>query len=313
MNEKTEANKQGCILFDLFPDSPLAAQLAEKAGLPMGLIELTQFPDMESYIRIDSDVKDKTIIVIARLDHPNNRFLPLMFVLDTLKELGAKKIILIAPYIPYMRQDKRYKAGEAFTSKQFANFFHGRFDTLLTIDPHLHHIHKLNELYEAECIVLHATSLISNWIKENLKSTVIIGPYKQSESWISLIAKETESPFYIMKKHRESDEKVTVSIPEIEDKTLLPVFIDDIISKAVALTEGMNELSSRGFKDPVCIGVHGIFDKDVYNRLTKAGAQQIITSNTVPNFTNKIDVTDLLLQGLKQLNLAQEPSPQQES
>lgn len=292
---------KNCILFDLFHDSPLTSQLAEKSGLKTGLLELSYFADMEAYVRIDTKVKDKTVIVIARLDHPNDRFLPLMFVLDTLKDMGAKKIILVSPYIPYMRQDTKFKAGEALTYKIFSGFFKGKMNTLVTIDPHLQRFHKLNELYKNKCIVIHAAPLISDWINENLKNTVIIGPDQGSKSWIEKIAKKTESPFYIMKKYRKKDGSVRVTIPKIKDTKRLPVFIDDIISKGDALSAGMNEMLTRGFKDPVCIGVHGIFDKDVYNKLTKSGAQQIVTTNTVPNFTSKIDVTDLLLQGLLEL------------
>lgn len=292
-----------CILINLFHDSPLGSHIAERTQLPTGFIEITNFADMETYVRIDSDVKNKIVVIIARLDHPNDRFLPLMFVLDTLHDMGARKIILVAPYIPYLRQDKKFKSGEAVTSKQFAQFFDGRIDKLITIDPHLHRFHQLNELYHAECTVLHAAHLISNWINDNLSESVIIGPDKDSKPWISQIAKETDSPFYIMKKVRKDDDTVSVTIPEIKENKRLPVFIDDIISKGIALCAGMHELASRGFKDPVCIGIHGIFDKELYNKLTKAGAQQIVTSNSVPNFTNKIDVTDLIISGLVELGL----------
>ncbi|MDR3476792.1 MAG: ribose-phosphate pyrophosphokinase-like domain-containing protein [Gammaproteobacteria bacterium] len=89
---------------------------------------------------MESDVKDKTILLICSLDHPNNKIFPLMFMAKILKELGAKKICLVSPYLPYMRQDKQFKSGETVTSALFAQLLSSFIDHLITIDPHLHQI-----------------------------------------------------------------------------------------------------------------------------------------------------------------------------
>lgn len=65
----------------------------------------------------------------------------------TLKELGANKICLVAPYLAYMRQDKRFHSGEAITSTIFAQLLSSCLDGMITIDPHLHRIHQLSEIY----------------------------------------------------------------------------------------------------------------------------------------------------------------------
>ena len=70
-----------------------------------------------------------------------------MFTAQTLKELGAKKIILISTPLRYMRQDKRFKPGEAMTSQLFAKFLSNWVDYLITIDPHLHRVHHLSIIY----------------------------------------------------------------------------------------------------------------------------------------------------------------------
>jgi len=114
------------IIISLPDNSQLAKKLATQLNIEMGSIEVRNFPDGESYVRIDSDVRKKTVILICELDHPNNKILSLMFTAQTIKELGAKKICLISPYLPYMRQDKRFKAGEAITSALFANYLSNR-------------------------------------------------------------------------------------------------------------------------------------------------------------------------------------------
>jgi len=116
--------------------------LSKRLDGKLGLYNKREFPDGESYLCIESDVKEHHCIVVADLSHPNNKFLPLMFLLDTLKELGAKSVGLVAPYLSYMRQDRRFIDGEAITSKLFAKSLSHHIDYLVTVDPHLQNFPK---------------------------------------------------------------------------------------------------------------------------------------------------------------------------
>lgn len=288
------------IIFSLFDPLSLSSVLSEKLRIPMGSAEVRNFPDGETYIHIHSDVQNKTVILVSELDHPNHKILSLMFMAQTLKELGAKKICLISPYLPYMRQDKRFKPGEAITSVLFAKFISGWLDCLITIDPHLHRIHHLSEIYTVPAIAtLHATKKIAAWISENVISPFIIGPDEESQQWVAAVAKIVDAPYIIIKKTREGDRKITISIPEINDTKRTPVLVDDIISTGTSMLVTIQQLLSKGFTKPICIGVHALFKSDVYENLLHAGAQRIITCNTVQHPSNLIDITDLLLEGIK--------------
>lgn len=126
------------IIFSLFGCEKLADIIIKKSGFLAGKITAHQFPDEESLIKLETDVNDRTVIFLANLNRPNGKILPLLFAAETARELGASKVVLIAPYLPYMRQDKIFKAGEGITSKYFAKLLSGYFDGLITIDPHLH-------------------------------------------------------------------------------------------------------------------------------------------------------------------------------
>lgn len=100
----------------------------------------------------------ETVITVSTLDQPNSKILPLIFMAGTLKELGVNKIYLIAPYLAYMRQYKRFHSGEAITSTIFAQLLSSYFDGMITIAPHLHRIHQLSEIYNMPLLLtLHAT------------------------------------------------------------------------------------------------------------------------------------------------------------
>lgn len=290
---------KNCILFALSGSEKLTAKLADISGIEIGSLETRHFPDGESYIRINSDVKNKIVILIYGLEYPDDKILSLLFIAKTVRELGSKKICLISPYLPYMRQDKRFKSGEAVSSILFAGLISECINHLITVDPHLHRIKNLSDIYSIDSVsVLHSTKNIADWISNNIDSPYIIGPDEESEQWIGEVARFLSAPYTIIKKTRHGDREVSISMPGIDVKniTLTPILIDDIISTGTSMVTAIQELLSRGFKTPVCISVHALFDDETYQKLLKAGAKQIVSCNTIPHKTNQIDITNLIIE-----------------
>ena len=124
-----------------------AADLAAALGFDLGHIETRQFPDGETYLRFITNPEGRSIALFCTLDHPNDKMLSLIFAAATARELGASKVGLISPYLAYMRQDRRFKPGEAVTSRQTAQLLSNAFDWLVTVDPHLHRYGSLSEIY----------------------------------------------------------------------------------------------------------------------------------------------------------------------
>lgn len=293
---------KNAILFALPGNETLAASLAAKLNIASGVLTIREFPDSESYVRIDSDVRDKNPILVCGLDHPNNKILTLMFAAQTMKEFGANKICLISPYLPYMRQDKRFKSGEAVSAVLFARYLSGWIDHLITIDPHLHRIKRLADLYTIESsIALHAITKMADWIKKNVLSPIIVGPDEESEQWVAEVARLASAPYIVSKKTRYGDRDVSVDLPVISDHANTPVLVDDIISTGMSMAATILQLRSRGFSEPVCVGVHALFTDDVYQHLINAGAKKIVTCNTILHPTNQIDITDIIVAAIKQM------------
>lgn len=281
------------ILFSLLDSNKmLTEKISENCNFEIGSLALHQFPDEETYIKINSDIKDRKIILFASLDHPNKKTLPLVFISQTMRELGAKEIGLISPYLAYMRQDKKFNPGEGITSKYFAALLSEYFDWLLTIDPHLHRRKSLDEIYTIPTTVLHATTPIVSWIKNNIKNPLIIGPDKESEQWVSDIAKKLNAPFLVLEKLRNGDRSVEISFPSIEQyQDCIPVLVDDIISTAKTMIETILHLKKMKAKPPICIGVHGIFAGNAYQDLLNAGVAKVITCNSIEHESNGIDLS----------------------
>jgi ribose-phosphate pyrophosphokinase len=290
------------IVIPLPGNEPIAASLADALGAAEGSVEIRHFPDEEAYVRFASEVGNEDVALVCSLDRPDGKILPLLFAAETAREFGAARVGLIAPYLSYMRQDRRFKRGEAVTSRCFARLLSGAFDWLATVDPHLHRLGSLSEVYTVPARAVHAAPLIGAWIRETVTDPVLVGPDCESEQWVAAVARAAGAPHLVLGKVRRGDREVEVSVPDIErwrDRT--PVLVDDIISTGRTMIETVGQLKRLEMRAAVCIAIHGIFAGDAYRALKAEGAAAVVTTNTVPHESNRIDVTEMLAEAVHSL------------
>tara|TARA_R110002049_G_scaffold125135_2_gene280768 strand:- start:5169 stop:6062 length:894 start_codon:yes stop_codon:yes gene_type:complete len=290
------------IIFSLPGNQELTELLAKKMKAEIGECTIRKFPDGESYTRILSDVKGKCVVMVCTLHKPDEKLLPLYFLSHTAKSLGAMCTCLVAPYLAYMRQDKVFHEGEGVTSTFFGKLISGFADSITTIDPHLHRISSLGEVYDIPNRVIHASNEIAKYINQNIHNPVLIGPDAESEQWVSDVAKKAGAPFIVLKKVRHGDRDVEVSVPDIDKyKESTPVLVDDIISTARTMIETTDHLKNAGMKPPICMGIHAVFSGNAYQDLWDADVKDIITCNTIPHQSNGIDLSDIIAKEVTEL------------
>jgi ribose-phosphate pyrophosphokinase len=193
-----------------------------------------------------------------------------------------------------MRQDARFKDGEAVTSASFARLLSSSFDALVTVDPHLHRRASLDEIFSIPSRVARAAPLLADWIAGNVKNPLVIGPDVESEQWVAAVAQRARAPHIVMTKERLGDRAVRISSPDLPapgERT--PVLVDDMISSGETMIEAARLLQQRGMKAPFCLTVHALFAEEAHQRLMRL-AQRIISTDTVPHPTNAISVVDIL-------------------
>lgn len=279
----------------------LAGKLAAVLNGELGEVETRRFPDEEVYLRLTANPKGRSIVVVCTLDRPDNKVLPLLFAAGAARDLGAARVGLVAPYLAYMRQDARFKDGEALTSAHFAHLLSSAFDWLVTVDPHLHRYRELGEIYRIPAVALHAAPLLSDWIKAQVPRPLLIGPDAESEQWVRAVALGSDAPHIVVRKQRLGDRDVQVAVPDLTewpDRT--PVLIDDIVSSARTMIETARQIAAAGLPRPICVAVHALFAEDSYRSL-KTTAARIATTNTVPHETNAIDIAPLFINRIADL------------
>lgn len=286
------------MLFALQPHK-LADSLSEYLPCSRGKLEIRLFPDGESYLRVDTSVVEKHCIVVADLSKPNEKYLPLVFLLETLRELGASSIGLIAPYLCYMRQDKRFVEGEAITSRIFAKQLSQHANWLVTVDPHLHRYHCLGEIYGIPSYAVPAAPELATWLQQQ-KDILLVGPDAESEQWVSQIAAICGHAYVIGEKERRGDRDVEVSLPDLTKfHHYTAVIIDDVIASGHTILNCIEALKKQDIQQIKCATVHGIFSDRCDDMLMNAGLTELITTNTIPHPSNKVDVTEILIQPIK--------------
>lgn len=289
------------IIFDLFGQERLVQTLCSSLNAIPGKIDTRRFPDGETFLRLDTPVRGREVALVADLSRPDCKFLALAYAAMTARELGASRVGLVAPYLPYMRQDKRFQDGEAITSMQFAHLISGLIDWLVTVDPHLHRRASLAEIYSSPALALHAAPLMSQWIRDNVDNSVLIGPDSESEQWVAEVAGVARAPYLVLDKVRRGERDVSVSLPDpaaLGHRT--PVLVDDIISTARTMIAAVAHLKALRSAPPVCVGVHAVFCGSAYDELFSAGATRIVTCNSIPHRSNEIDIASVLAVGVKQ-------------
>ena len=242
-------------------------------------------------MRLESEVSGRSVVFACSLDRPDDKLLTLAFAASTAKELGATRVGLVAPYLGYMRQDKRFRPGEAVTSRTFATLVSGLADWLVCVDPHLHRYKSLSEIYSIPSAVVHAAPAMAAWIAGAVKAPVIVGPDSESEQWVAEVARLAKAPFTVLEKIRRSDHEVEISIPLASRwREHTPVLVDDIISTAGTMITTVKRLQEAGLRPPVCVGVHAVFADNAYAELKACGAADVVSCNTIVHPSNAIDV-----------------------
>jgi len=266
--------------------------LGARLGLEVTIPELRQFPDGELYVRLDRASIDGDVAIVGNL-HGDN-FLRVAFLAGTARDLGARRVGMVAPYLAYMRQDSQFNPGEGVTANYFGRLVSSTVDWLVTVDPHLHRFHSLDGVYTIPTTIARAASSIARWVAAEIDHPVLVGPDAESVQWVSAVAERCGAPFLILEKTRRGDRDVSVSAPEVErvSNGQTPVVIDDIVSTGRTMLEATRQLCAAGSAAPLCIAIHAVFADSVHDDLMAAGARGIITCDTILHPSNRICVTD---------------------
>lgn len=299
-------DNEGAIIFAMPGNEALTHELVsafgKEAAWEYGRLQYRQFPDGESNLRYLDEIANRDVILVCSLDKPDQKIMPLYFAACIAKELGARSVGLVLPYLAYMRQDARFNPGEGITSAHFARLISKICDWMVTVDPHLHRHHDLSEIYTIPSLVVQAAPSIAQWITSNVSLPVLVGPDEESAQWVAAVANLATCPYTVLNKVRLGDHEVQVSVPDTDLwQGMTPVLVDDIASTARTMMAAAGHLKKAGMAPPICIAVHALFAEDAYERLLAENVAQVVSCDTVLHSSNQISMAAALAVGVKEM------------
>jgi ribose-phosphate pyrophosphokinase len=278
-----------------------AAGLAARLGVPFHEIAIHAFPDGE--IRVTVGPASSTTIIYASLDRPNDKLIALMFAAEALRRGGAKRLVLVAPYLCYMRQDAAFHEGEAISQKVIGPLLAQWIDRVVTVDAHLHRTPDINAVFPGiQSDNLSAMPAISDALRRTVldPATVVAGPDAESLPWVSDLAGRLGLSFTVARKTRRGDRSVAI---EFQDGTCVAgrpaLIVDDIVSSGGTIIACAKALTAAGATAVDAVVTHALFPESACEQMTASGIRSIRSTQSVRHFTNAIALDELLADALK--------------
>ncbi|MBI2733606.1 MAG: ribose-phosphate pyrophosphokinase [Aquabacterium sp.] len=293
------------LLLHFDDESAAARRLAQACQLVSACVEAHRFPDDELRLRLPVDAQGKLpeqLVVYRSLDRPNDKLIELMLVARQARELGARRIILVAPYLAYMRQDIAFHPGEVVSQKVVGRFLAELFDAVITVDPHLHRISTLDEAIALpHAISLSGAPMLAELIARHHDRPLLIGPDAESAQWIEAAARVHGLDHGVCTKERRGDKQVEITLPVVPVQGRAVVLLDDVASSGRTLAVAARLLLDAGASSVDVAVTHALFAGDALAVIQSAGVRHVWSTDCIAHPSNAIEMAPALAQSLQPL------------
>lgn len=281
----------------------LAAKVSRALGTKSARMEIKKFPDGEKYLRVLEEVKGEDVIVIQSINRSPDEFLfEYLLLVDTLKDLGAKKVVSFVPYFAYARQDERFNPGEALSFKTVSKLIeYVGTDQIYTIDMHQHRVLKSSDVFKIPSCNLSAMPLLADYVEKTggLQKPLVIGPDAEAEQWAKIAAERLHTDYDVFEKKRLGSESVQIHPRKANAKDRDVLIVDDIISTGGTIVEALKILFSQGARKIDVACTHPLLMGGALAKIYEAGAQNVIGTDTVPSPVSYVSVAPLIVEQIK--------------
>ncbi len=249
-------------------------------NIPLGKALFSKFPDGETKVEVEENVRGKDTFIIQSISPPaNDNLMELLLMIDALRRASARRVTAVVPYLGYARQDRKHKGRVPISARLVADLIEtAGADRVLTVDLHAS---QIQGFFKIPVDHLPGRIAFENGFQENLKNIVVISPDAGSIQRAGPLANELNVPLVIIDKRRMDERKITVRtvIGDVKGKTAL--LADDIIATGGTMVGDAEALIREGAKKIIACATHGVFSPESKDTLDNSDIEKIYLTDSV--------------------------------
>lgn len=260
----------------------LAKKVVGNLGIRLGKIQIEKFADKETYANIQENAKNKNVVVLQSCFFPaNENLMELLIILDAVKRLKPKKILVCLPFYPYRRQEKKTEKGESVTAELVAKLLEtAGADRILLLDLHSKIIKKF---FKIPAIEVSAFELFVEYFKKKkIRNPLVVAPDRGALNLNRKLAKELKADLAYIEKSRQRKHDIVAKMQVYGDvfgKNV--IMLDDEISTGGTLMKAARILKKSKAKNIYIAVTHPILAGKAVKKLNKSAIKEIITTDSI--------------------------------
>ena len=272
----------------------LAKEICEHLGEPLGSATVNCFPDGETFVQINENIRGCDVFVVQPTCVPaNDRIMELLIMIDALRRASAARITAVIPFYGYARQDRKDKPRVPITAKLVANLLTAAgANRILTVDLHAQ---QIQGFFDIPVDHLYASPVFYAYIKNKpwLKDATVFSPDVGGLKYASAVADMLNLPYGFVAKRRTSATTVTATslVGDVEGKDV--ILVDDMTETAGTLVAAAELIKKNGSRTVRAMVSHCMIQEIAYERFKKGVIDEVITTNSVPIDTRGLPITVL--------------------
>ncbi|MFZ4484146.1 MAG: ribose-phosphate diphosphokinase [Chthoniobacterales bacterium] len=260
----------------------LSREIAEYIGMPLTDATVSSFPDGETFVRINENIRGRDLFIIQPTCPPTNQnLMELLIMVDAARRASAARITAVLPFFGYARQDRKDQPRVPITAKLVANLLVAAgVNRVLTMDLHAQ---QLQGFFDIPMDHLYAAPVLIKYIRaKNLADLVVVSPDVGGVKMASAYAQALGTNLAIVVKRRISASETEAQhvIGEVEGKNVL--LVDDLTETAGTLAGAARILRKAGARDVYAMVSHAVLTGPAAERLRDTSLHELVTTNSVP-------------------------------
>ncbi|MEK7851699.1 MAG: ribose-phosphate pyrophosphokinase [Deltaproteobacteria bacterium] len=269
-------------LFSGTSNRPLAQEMCDSLGIPIGKAAIKRFSDSEIFFQVEENVRGADVFVVQSTCYPgNDNLMELLIMIDAMKRASADRITAVLPYYGYARQDRKVAPRTPITAKLVADLITtAGADRMLCMDLHAG---QIQGFFNIPVDHLYATPVILDYIKKHFDDDiVIVSPDAGGVERARAFAKMLNCSLAIIDKRRTAPNVAEVMniIGEVEGK--VAILVDDMVDTAGTLAQGAKAIKDNGAKKVYACSTHPVLSGPAISRIEQSVMEELVVTNTIP-------------------------------